>query len=50
MFLVSGVNINNILNRRMLNQYYFSQIDMIKNDFVALAIFQLFYSVKFSKL
>lgn len=50
MFLVSGVNINNILNRRMLNKYYFPQIDMIKNDFVALAILQLFYSVKFSKL
>ena len=50
MFLVNEVNINNILIRSMLNCYYFFQIDMIKNDNVALAIFQLVYSVKFSKL
>jgi len=50
MFLVSGANINNILIRRMLNKCYSAQIDMISNDFVALGILQLFYSVKFSKL
>jgi hypothetical protein len=42
MFLVSAANINNILIRSMLKEYFSPQVDKIKNDNVALAIFSCF--------
>jgi RNA-binding protein YhbY len=49
-FLVSEAGINNTLIRSRLKETGFLQIYMFKNDNVALAIFQLVDSVKFSKL